>query len=310
MTNPLQVGVIGLGPLWHKRYRPALQALPGSFRVVALCDPVEHQAAVEARRLDCRVTSGPTDLLENDEVEAVLLLDPPWYRLWPLHIACRLGKPVFTCRALDLDDAHADHLCRQVQEHRLPVMVELAPRAAPAWQRVRQLLESPLGPCRVLLGEADEPAQGGTGFGGLAALLDCCASLVPGDPANVLAATNSPGTFISLLMEFTEDRVVHISRCRHTGGRGTLHLRVIAKHGTATVHFPNRVHWTDAEGNHGHILPMPGPLGQTLLEEFYQVARTRQAPTPSWLDACRLLGWLRAADQSRAEGRRKVITDH
>ena len=94
MAKLLRVGVIGLGPRWQKRYKPALLAMRHRFRVALLCDAVPQRALREAKLLGCRAVGGPTALVEDDTVEAILLLDPSWYRLWPLEVACRIGKPV------------------------------------------------------------------------------------------------------------------------------------------------------------------------------------------------------------------------
>src|SRR5207237_4199630 len=95
MSAPLRVGVIGLGPRWQRRYKPALLALRRMYEVRVLFDQIPQQATREARRLGCDAVTGITSLLESDDVDAVLLLDSQWFRLWPIEQACRCGKPVF-----------------------------------------------------------------------------------------------------------------------------------------------------------------------------------------------------------------------
>src|SRR5262249_56295125 len=108
MDKPLSVGVLGLGPLWRRRYKPALLAQPRRFAVRAVCDPIVYRAALEARQVGAEVFAGPTEMLERAAVEALLLLDTPWYGLWPLELACRFGRPVFCAGGLEQDEAHAD----------------------------------------------------------------------------------------------------------------------------------------------------------------------------------------------------------
>jgi predicted dehydrogenase len=308
MTKPLHVGVIGLGPLWHKRYKPALAALRGRFQLAALCDQVEHHAALEARRLGCAAAPGPTDLLESEAVEAVLLLDPQWYRLWPLEVACRLRKPVFSCASLDLDDTHADALYGQVRNSGTPLVLEMMPRQAPALGRLREILDTRLGPCRLLFGEVIDPEPQHTGDrpepSGETSLLDCCSGLIAGEPVAVQALGLAGAGLTSFLLEFEDGRAIHLSRYRVPRPRGGMRLQVVAERGTATVEFPHRLHWTDADGSHSHTTHLDRPLSQLLLEHFYDVARAGQAPQPSLEEAGRLLGWVRAAARSRAEGRR------
>src|SRR6516164_278216 len=95
MSQRLGVGVIGLGRQWRRRYAPALRALAGSFQVVAVCDQIAQVAAAEAARLRCPAAAGPSELIERDDVGAVLLLDVGWQRLWPVERAASAGKPVF-----------------------------------------------------------------------------------------------------------------------------------------------------------------------------------------------------------------------
>src|SRR5260370_23212768 len=125
MQMVLRVGIIGLGRRWRKRYKPALRSLRARFRVQVVCDHVQERAVREAKQLACDVAAGPTQLLEREDVDAVLLFDAQWFRLWPLEGACRTGKPVFCACSLESDDAHADALRRQVQQSRLPIVMEM-----------------------------------------------------------------------------------------------------------------------------------------------------------------------------------------
>jgi predicted dehydrogenase len=317
MSNQLRVGVIGLGKRWQRRYRPALRQLQDRFEVRALCDDVYQRAINEAYRLGCDAVAGPTQLLESTDIDAVLLLDPAWYGLWPLEAACRAGKPVFCCPTPDLDEAHADALVRRVQESGLTVMMELALRQAPATQRLRELLATRLGAVRAVVGEVVQPARDMEaadpegvpvsvrallGASGLS-LLDWCADLLAAEPASVLAA-GMPGTGpFSLFLEFADGRCVQLTCWRGPRMRRAVRLRVVAERGSATVELPRRVQWSDADGWQVHVVRRQQPLGEVLLERFHQTVTEGLRAQPSLADAHRVLGWLRAAVCSREEGR-------
>jgi predicted dehydrogenase len=330
--NPLRVGVIGLGPRWRQRYLPALAALQSRFRVAAVCDEIEQHAAGEAKRLGCALASGPTELVLNPAVEAILLLDPQWYRLWPLHVACRLGKPVYCCTGLDVDEAHADRLYQQLRTAQLPVLMAMTPRTAPVLRRLRELFDTQLGPPRLLLCEAllvsknsgavrrtdfqSVPLPGRIGnpsddWGDPSeiALLDCCGDLLAGEPVSVLAAGREDSALTSVLLEFSDERAIQINRCQATGSRGSLRLRVVAERGTASVTGSNRVRWSDGAGRHAHALGAERAPEQGLLEQFYGMVRAGQAPQPNLDQVYRVLRWVRAAARSRAEGRRVEIVN-
>ena len=98
MASRLRMGVIGLGRRWP-RYRQAVQTLRSQVRVRAVHDPAPARAEAEARALGCAAAGGVVELLERDDVDAVLLLGGPWFGLWPLGQACRVNKPVLCAAA-------------------------------------------------------------------------------------------------------------------------------------------------------------------------------------------------------------------
>jgi predicted dehydrogenase len=329
MINPLRVGVIGLGPRWQRRYKPALRALRDCFRLVALCDQVQQRAALEAGRLGCDAALGPTELLTRDDLDAALLLDAQWYRLWPLELACRLGKPAFCCTPLELDEAHADAIVQEARARQVPVLMEQAPRWAPATNRLREVLETGLGPARLLLcdfvqpsreaatlGPGPEPSAAGLLGARGSALVDWCLALLGGEPRTVLASDTGRATdgnadpvgLANVLLECGDGRAVSLTRRRAPRGRRTPYVQVITERGTARADLPNRVSWTDADGRHRDTLAGQRPLGQVLLEQFHRCVRDGQNPGPNLDDAYRVLGWLRTAARSHREGRRLELS--
>jgi predicted dehydrogenase len=320
MDKLVRVGIIGLGRHWRRRYLPALLALRDRFQVRSVCDQMPQRSAEKARRLGCKPAGGPTEMLERDDIDALLLIDRQWYGLWPLEPAARAGKPVFCRPSLELDP-HADALHKRVQEAQLPVMVELAPRLAPATMRLRQLLEGTLGSaqsvyCRFgqCYRERRRPAPayhrapsilGAEGI----ALLDWCTTILGSEPASAHLTGEDTATFANLLLDWPDGRTAQITRWRTragtalprsaTGDWRSPRLQVLAARGTVTVELPNRVSWADAEGQHRLILPATRPLAELQLEAFHTALMTGQPPRPSLSDAHRVLSWLRAAATGR-----------
>jgi predicted dehydrogenase len=324
MEKVLRIGIIGLGKRWQKRYKPAFHALRRRFSVRVLCDQVQERAKLEAKQMACDVAAGPRQLLEREDVDAVLFLDAQWFRLWPLEQACQTGKPVFCCCSLESDDAHADSLRHQVRESRLPVVMEMVPRFAPVTARLRRLFETELGTPRLLLCEAVQPRKlpapfkltrspdfspvadlvGGAGI----ALLDWCAGLLGSEPLNVTARSLNPIGFSSLFLEFAGGRGVQITRRPEVVGRPAVRLQVVAERGSASVELPYQVSWRTKAGSHSQALRGQRPLAQLLLEHFRDVLEQRAAPEPTLEDAYRVLSWLRVASRSRDEGRLLSLT--
>ncbi|HEV3256351.1 MAG TPA: Gfo/Idh/MocA family oxidoreductase [Gemmataceae bacterium] len=313
MTACVRVGVIGLGRRWRRRYKPALRALRQRFAVRAVCDQVRERATAQARRLRCLAVAGPTALLEHDDVDAVLLLDAQWFGLWPVGLACRFGKPVFCACSLERDDAYADALLQQVEQSRLPVMVAMVLRLAAETTRLREILETQLGPARRVLCDVIVPfrtgratGQGSDGafaaalLGGSGiALLDWCASLLGGEPARVKATGLDDGH--DLLLDFGGGRGAEI-RHRRLGNIRRLRLEVVAERGMAVAEFPGQLLWTAEDGRHVHSMSRRQPIGRVLLERFHQAVTTGLPPEPNLRDAHRALGWLRAGARSRDAG--------
>jgi predicted dehydrogenase len=300
----LQVGVIGLGRQWRQRYRPALRALRDHFAVRLLCDQVYALAAREARALGCNAVLGPTELLESDAVEALLLLDAQWFGLWPLEPACHAGKPVFCLDALALAEPQLDDILRQVREGRLPVMTELAPREAWVTSALRELLTGPLGPARGVACNFFQPHREPEAAWPVdVALVDWCAHVLDAEPVSVLAAGTDDGGFASLLLEFPGERPAQLTGWRAPAMWHPPRLRVVAERGWALAELPGRLRWTDANGRHYESRRGTNPEG-VLLERFARTVREGEAPQPSLEDACRAVAWLRAAERSRADGRR------
>jgi predicted dehydrogenase len=279
------------------------------FQVRALADQVPQHARQEAQRLGCSAVAGPTEMMERADLDALLLLDPQWYGLWALGLACHWGKPVFCCPSLASDDQHADAICRQVRDARLPVMVELAPRAAPATARLRQLLAEELGPPRSVVCSITSGRAAPVLSAGILALVDWCATIAESKPVSVQSGGGAALGLTWLGLEFAGGQAATI-HCQRLPAlrRDRWALRVAAERGTAMIVLPSRVRWESHDGQRVHILPVRR-LGALLLEQFHRMAVQGEPPSPSLDDAYRALGWLRAATVSGAEGRRLALTD-
>jgi predicted dehydrogenase len=313
MAYPLRLGVIGLGDRWQRRYEPALRALPDRFVVRALCDEVYAQAAEEARKHHCEAMLGPTALLEREDIDALLLADVQWFGLWPVGVACHRRKPVLCCVPLTQDAAHVEAIQQEVLESGIPVLVEWLPHFTPASTRVRQLLDTEVGPARLVVATVFRCGWTGSGrrssaSDGVAlerfdvALLDWCARLVGGEPVSVCVSETDSG-LLSERWEFTNGKAVHLIQQALPRELLRTSVQIVAEKGTARVTLPRLVRWTAADGNHVHLLRRKRPIGQEVLERFYHAISEVGTTTPTLQDGCRVLRWLRTAQRSLAEGR-------
>jgi predicted dehydrogenase len=197
-------------------------------------------------------------------------------------------------------------------------MLEMPLRFVPVTLRLQELLETRLGPARVILGEMIQPARkaecpstepqtnspwnllGPSGLG----LLDWCTVFL-GEPKGVRADGPSDGDVVStVFMDFGCGRAAQLTHWQAPGVRRSLRFRVIAERGMATVTPPYRLSWNDAEGQHSHTIRPHEVLGRLLLTRFHQALMEGANLEPDLATACRALGWLRAAVRSRVEDRR------
>jgi predicted dehydrogenase len=315
MPTQLRIGVIGLGPRW-RRYRPALGELRRHLEVSGVCDQSAPRSQRVAGSLGCSPAAGPVDLLERDDVQAVLLFDRQWYGLWPIQLACRLGKPVFCSTSL-LPDQAADSLQQQVESARLPVMMGAAEVLAPAVQRLRQLLANHLGPVRLLRLDRSLPhlprlAETGPGrllleTPAVLELFQLYAALIGREPASLWTTEAAHSPYLSILIEFGPDRAAQLNLWIDPAGPPRSRLLVVAERGQATGTLPWRLHWRDRHGWNSHQWRRH-PMRQTLLQRFALTVRAGQPVQPSFQEAYRALLWQRLALQSLHEGRRVLLS--
>jgi predicted dehydrogenase len=295
MPEQLRIGVIGTGRRWATHYRPALHALRERIAIRAVTDPCPRRAADAAQDIGSPALPGVLELLDAD-IDAVLLLGRPWYRLWPLEQACRLGRPVYLGASLAADDAHADAVAQQVRVANLPVMTELLPRLAPATERLRGLLPK-LGPLRSLMCVLRRPGHRGGAAAARAAglvLLDWCASFFDRPPSSIRSFGDPVAGHAGWLLDFGGP-VAQVATWPGGGRRGALRLRVVGDKGWAEVLLPRRVRWQIGRVRHADELPAGPPLVQQALGQFHAALVGGRPPQPGLDDAYRALAWLRTA---------------
>jgi predicted dehydrogenase len=301
----LRVGIVGLGPRWQRRYRPALAALVDRFQFSAVCDQVLERASLEGRRLGCAAVAGPAELAQRKDVDAVLSLDAQWFRLWPVEAACRASKPCLCCDTLERDEAHADRLSRLAQASRVPILLGLTSRLHPAARTLKDLLSTRQAQVRLVRCSTAIPVAGPRQAVPCSlALLDWCTSLIEGTPSHVFGAALADEAISTLLLRYANGKAVQITRYQATGPkRRTRELQVITDRGTALVRLPAQVRWTDEQATYLPCVQENRAVEQTLLEQFHAAIRTGQPVVPDVAHVHRLLGWRRLGIQSILEGR-------
>src|SRR5262249_44135062 len=248
----LRIGVIGLGRRWP-RYRQALLALKGEARLQAVCDAAPAVAQEEARRLNCAASGSVVELIERDDVDALLLTGGQWFGLWPLEHAARVGKPSLCAGSL-VRDSHADEVAGKLDS--APVHVTTWPAFELLLEAAGQQLGESLGSPRFVMAahvatEEIDPLESGSTL----ALLQALAETFTSAPLSVTAtaAEGAPG-FLSVVLRF-ESGVAQLSLW---GGPAEVERTWIESQnegGSLRAEMPRRLSWRDAEGCHELELP-------------------------------------------------------
>jgi predicted dehydrogenase len=305
MPARIRLGVIGLGRRWL-RYRAALARLREQVQIRAVCDSIGQVAESVARQLRCAAAGGVIDLLDRNDVDAVLLLDRQWFGLWPLGQAILSGKPVFCATSLTKEDTYADQLQARVQQTQAHVMMSLPWCIAPSFTRLSRLLQQHLGPARFLQASAILPAKGASRRSELLlrssvalSLFHACRTLLGGLPLKIVTQRHESAAFANVVLELEGGRVAQLTLTAAGGHKSSYRLEVQGDKGRAIAAGPRCLRWSSAEGHHVHRLALPS-LSEYLLQRFVHALRTQEPLHPSFDDAYQALLWQRAALQAQS----------
>jgi predicted dehydrogenase len=324
----LRVGVIGLGRLWEARHKPALMRLGDRFRVAAVYDQVARRAEIEANAIGCHAAAGIHALIERSDVDVIYLLSPQWFGMHALEPAVESGKPVYCALPLAAEPALIERLDGRLRDGKSFFMPEFARRHYPATIRLRELLATRLGPPRLIVGQVrlsgfDRYGQPGPSTQIAPApllldpgsyVLDWTRYVFQSEPMSLQGSGNVmiPGPTAgehdveALAIEFPGGGLAQWTIARyHRGAWGeaarflpTPGIQVFAERGAAWLEMPDRIVWTDSEGQHEERLSLEPTIGETLNAHFHRAIRGQQPFAPAWPDAVtaarlvlRLNGW-------------------
>lgn len=328
----LNVGLIGLGPEWEHRYRPALAKLAPRLSVRCVYAPIASRAEQAAGELRCDVAYGLLSLMERDDVRALLVLDTAWYGSVPAQLACQVGKPAFLASRLAHRVRETDQLVRQAAQTGVTLMPDFAHRYTPATARLRELMATRLGPpqdlvvdvaanCNPDAAECDLPDAARDV---LAVALDWSTTLVGGVPVVVRAARNgSSNEWLELQAEFRRPpsgsaapaaiiRLANKTPDSSDNGSDTsitLRAKVECVHGTALLEGPQTMTWQLGAGDSagGRIvesLTSDRPGIEVLLDHFCRRVVGGLIPVPTLDDLCRAFQLVDTALRERVERRK------
>ncbi|MBO7745323.1 Gfo/Idh/MocA family oxidoreductase [Paenibacillus sp. MWE-103] len=134
MSEVVKLGLIGLGEAAQVIHLPVLQAMGDKFEITAVCDvsPGLAHAVGEQYRVARRYTSAE-ELLDDEEVEAVLVLNSDEYHADCVVGALHRNKHVFVEKPMCLNEADARRIIAAKNASAGKAMVGYMRRYAPAF---------------------------------------------------------------------------------------------------------------------------------------------------------------------------------
>jgi predicted dehydrogenase len=222
----VNVGVVGLGPDWDSRFRPALRKLRERIAVRALYDPVASRAAQIAAEWNVDAVDGLVALSRRSDIRALLLLDAGWSGWESVRLLCAAAKPVFILSGLSHDQSALRLLHDRATALGQTVMPAFGLRYTPATCRLRELMATRLGPPTAITVDVALPPIGGV------AGVEAESSERRPQTAHSLGAPadqpRSPETFAPF--------VGLIDWCQYVVGSSPLRIHAVASNGATESH--------------------------------------------------------------------------
>jgi predicted dehydrogenase len=141
MRAQVRVGVVGLGD-WGPNLARAFDALPGA-RLTWLCDRDEQALSrAAARHPAAQLTSSYDDLLEDDDLDAVVIATPPASHARLALEALHADKHVFVEKPLALTSVEADRIVAAANDRGRCLVVGHVLLHHPAIRKLKELVQT------------------------------------------------------------------------------------------------------------------------------------------------------------------------
>ncbi len=298
-TAPVNLGLIGLGPSWESRYRPALTKVTSKLRVVAVCDNLANRAEQAARETGARMVGGVAALADRADVQALLLLDTGWQGAAMLRLLSERRKPILFAARADVPLPELQQLHEHAVSHDLTIMPAFPRRSTPASNRLQELLVTQLGrPLRVEVAISPAslhavPFATDADFGGqappppdpLLEWIDWCHYLFRATPQQVTGRGDGQGLrLVFPPLNSNETRIAELSLCPTApiADQPMLdEVRLHCERGDARLLGATTIEWTTASDSQSEELAAERTETEVLLDHFCRRVVGGLIPVPT-----------------------------
>lgn len=142
MKESIRTAVLGLGRLGYWHAENLVSKVKGA-QLVSVADPLEGRAEQVARELGVNKWSqNPNDVLEDDNIDAVVIVTPTSTHADMIKRAAKNGKQIFVEKPLTHALEEADDVIQVIQEHNVTCQVGFMRRFDPAYAEAKRRIEA------------------------------------------------------------------------------------------------------------------------------------------------------------------------
>jgi predicted dehydrogenase len=304
------MGLVGVGPIWDRRYRDAVRSLSDRLQIAVVYDAVLSRAQAAAAEFGAEAVQGLRPLFERSDLKGILVLDPAWYDLFPAELACQHQKPVFLAGALGEDLAALESLHQSAVSQGTLLMTEFSLRNTPATSRLQELIATRLGRAQRVAIEAAVPSPNATSaLPGqatrtelLVGLIDWCTYVTGRTPLTMRAATTSAvelafrpdnsGRTVSAAMIELKSAASNNEPVQNYFARHEIHC----EHGQAVISRQDMIAWQNGTGECQENLTTECSEAERMLDQFCRRIHGGLVPVADMHDAWRAIAMARAAE--------------
>jgi predicted dehydrogenase len=326
----LRIGLLGLSNDWQTRYLPAIRTLQDRYELAGVYCPISAFAETVAREFETVRYDGYRKMLQQDDIDAVLMLESQWYGALPILAACDYGKAVYCGSEIDFDPQQAAAVRQEVDKSGIAFMAEFPRRFAPASLRLKELIATRLGAPQILFchkrltcdpeGHRGKPLQAKVDRE-LMELIDWCSFIVGRKIRSVQCVQHQRFNQVSSELQ-TDYRSMSVDLSAPDSPLGTTvaqiscgtyfpnawheaiayrppaAVQVCCEKGLAFVDLPHGLVWFDEAGRHQESLDTERAVGQQLLTQFHRAVTSLVRKMGDLDDVYQCLRALQAARES------------
>ena len=142
MTNPIKVGIAGLGRSGWGIHANALAQVTDHFAVAAVCDPDQSRQEEAKSRFNCRTYNDYAGLVADEAIELMVVATPSQLHRDDSITALRAGKHVIVEKPMAPSLAEVDQMIAAAQETGQILTVNQNYRYAADYQKIKTVVES------------------------------------------------------------------------------------------------------------------------------------------------------------------------